>query len=115
MTTAALRSSLRCAAILAVLLLAVTQRLSAQAEATAPKATIEELTAQWASLEMPLLGVPNLTDLQRDAIELLEEKYRKLFNDEAGPIRAPAICDAGPMNAAMTAPMASDRVGILNA
>ena len=91
MTTAALRSSLRCAAILAVLLLAVTQRLSAQAEATAPKATIEELTAQWASLEMPLLGVPNLTDLQRDAIELLEEKYRKLFNDEAGPIRAARV------------------------
>ena len=32
-----------------------------------------------------------LTDLQRDAIELLEEKYRKLFNDEAGPIRAARI------------------------
>ncbi len=49
--------------------------------------SLDELTAQWASLERPLLGVTDLTDLQRDAIELLEEKYRKLFMDESGPIR----------------------------
>lgn len=56
--------------------------------AAAPaKMTLEELTAQWASLERPLLGVPDLSDLQRDAIELLEERYRKQFNDEAAPIR----------------------------
>ena len=59
--------------------------------ATQPKLSIEELTAQWASLELPLLGVTDLSDLQRDAIELLEEKYRKLFNDEAGPIRAARV------------------------
>jgi Spy/CpxP family protein refolding chaperone len=58
------------------------------AVAAAPaKMTLEELTAQWASLERPLLGVPDLTDLQRDAIELLEDRYRKQFNDEAVPIR----------------------------
>ena len=91
MTTAAFRPSLRCTAILALLLLVSAPRASAQAAATAPKATIEELTAQWASLELPLLGVPDLTDLQRNAIELLEEKYRKLFNDEAGPIRAARV------------------------
>lgn len=59
--------------------------------ATQPKMSIDELTAQWASLELPLLGVTELSDLQRDAIELLEEKYRKLFNDEAGPIRAARV------------------------
>lgn len=59
--------------------------------AAQPKLSIEELTAQWASLELPLLGVTDLSDLQRDAIELLEEKYRKLFNDEAGPIRAARV------------------------
>jgi Spy/CpxP family protein refolding chaperone len=55
------------------------------------RVSIEDLTAQWASLELPLLGVTDLTDLQRDAIELLEDKYRKLFNDEAGPIRAARV------------------------
>ena len=56
-----------------------------------PRMSIEDLTAQWASLERPLLNVTELTDLQRDAIELLEERYRKLFNDEAGPIRAARV------------------------
>ncbi len=67
--------------------------LAAQ-EAVATRSTgpaIEELTAQWASLERPLLGVTDLTDLQRDAIEMLEDRYRKLFNDEAAPIRAARI------------------------
>lgn len=65
----------------------------AQAVASAAPArmTLEELTAQWASLERPLLGVTGLTDLQRDAIELLEERYRTLFNDEARPIRTARI------------------------
>jgi transcriptional regulator of acetoin/glycerol metabolism len=49
--------------------------------------SLEDMTAEWASLERPLIGVTELTDLQRDAIELLEEKYRKLFLNEAGPIR----------------------------
>ena len=57
----------------------------------AMRPTIEDLTAQWASVERPLLGVADLTDLQRDAIELLEEKHRKLFNIEAGPIRQARI------------------------
>jgi Spy/CpxP family protein refolding chaperone len=81
-------------ALLLALTTALTPALHAQsatASATPAKMTIEELTAQWASLELPLLGVADMTDLQRDAIELLEEKYRKLFNDEAGPIRAARI------------------------
>lgn len=77
------------------LALAGGQALTAQATiangSAQPKLSIEELTAQWASLELPLLGVADLTDLQRDAIELLEEKFRKLFNDEAGPIRAARV------------------------
>ncbi|MCC7054200.1 MAG: hypothetical protein IT355_13120 [Gemmatimonadaceae bacterium] len=69
--------------------MAVRPAAAQQVASNAPvRLSIEELTAQWASLERPLLGVTELTDLQRDAIELLEEKYRKLFNDEAGPIRA---------------------------
>ena len=59
--------------------------------ASQPRMSIEDLTAQWASLERPLLNVMELSDLQRDAIELLEERYRKLFNDEAGPIRAARV------------------------
>ncbi len=68
------------------------------AAATGPKMTLEDLTAQWASLERPLVGVPDLTDLQRDAIELLEERYRKQFNDEAAPIRSArvALLQRGP-------------------
>lgn len=84
--------ALRRFALLLGLALAGGQALTAQATiangSAQPKLSIEELTAQWASLELPLLGVADLTDLQRDAIELLEEKFRKLFNDEAGPIRA---------------------------
>lgn len=57
----------------------------------ASRPSLDELTAQWASVERPLLGVTDLTDLQRDAIELLEEKHRKLFDNEAGPIRAARI------------------------
>lgn len=57
------------------------------ASATPTRMSIEDMTAQWASLERPLDGVTELTDLQRDAIELLEEKYRKLFVNETGPIR----------------------------
>lgn len=57
----------------------------------AARPTIDELTAQWASVERPLIGVTDLSDLQRDAIELLEEKHRKLFNDEAAPLRAARI------------------------
>ena len=53
--------------------------------------SIDDLTVQWASVERPLLGVTDVTDLQRDAIELLEEQHRKLFNDEAVPIRAARI------------------------
>ena len=74
----------------AMVLLALPSMGHAQdvAAAAAPaKMTLEELTAQWASLERPLLGVPDLTDLQRDAIELLEDRYRKQFIDEAAPIR----------------------------
>jgi hypothetical protein len=70
---------------------AVPRSVSAQnqalANATPVKFSIEELAAQWASLERPLLGVTDLTDLQRDAIELLEEKHRGLFANEAVPIR----------------------------
>ncbi len=91
MSMPAFRASLHRAALLTALLLVVAPRLHAQAAAAPSKATIEELTAQWASLELPLLDVSNLTDLQRDAIELLEGKYRKLFNDEAGPIRAARV------------------------
>lgn len=69
----------------------VTAQSTVASNAAQPKLSIEELTAQWASLELPLLGVTDLSDLQRDAIELLEEKYRKLFNDEAGPIRAARV------------------------
>ncbi len=57
------------------------------ASATPTRMSIEDMTAQWASLELPLDGVTELSDLQRDAIELLEEKYRKLFMNESGPIR----------------------------
>jgi hypothetical protein len=87
------RQLTRVAVAVAMLGLLAARPLSAQqvASASASRPTIEELTAQWASLERPLLGVAELTDLQRDAIELLEEKYRKLFNDEAGPIRAARI------------------------
>lgn len=60
----------------------------AVASAKPARLSLEDLTAQWASLERPLLGVTELTDLQRDAIELLEEKHRALFLAEAGPIRA---------------------------
>lgn len=83
---------LACAA-LAVSALAITphRSLAQQVASASARPSIEELTAAWASLERPLLGVEELTDLQRDAIELLEEKYRKLFNDEAGPIRAARI------------------------
>ena len=82
----ALTAALGVAAVLAA---PETVRAQSQTE-LAPASTrvpIEELTAQWASLERPLLGVPDLTDLQRDAIELLEERYRKLFNYEAVPIK----------------------------
>jgi Spy/CpxP family protein refolding chaperone len=66
-----------------------TVRAQSQTElsSASTRVPIEELTAQWASLERPLLGVPDVTDLQRDAIELLEERYRKQFNYEAVPIR----------------------------
>lgn len=66
--------------------------------ASQPRMSIEDLTAQWASLERPLMNVRELSDLQRDAIELLEERYRKLFSDEAGPIRAArvALLQRGP-------------------
>jgi Spy/CpxP family protein refolding chaperone len=60
---------------------------NAIASATPARFSIEDLSAQWASLERPLLGVTDLTDLQRDAIELLEEKHRGLFFNEAIPIR----------------------------
>jgi len=57
------------------------------ASATPARFSIEDLSAQWASLERPLIGVTDLTDLQRDAIELLEDKHRALFANEAVPIR----------------------------
>jgi len=57
------------------------------ASAASVKLTIDELTAQWASLERPLIGVTNLSDVQRDAIEMLEDRHRKLFDEAAGPIR----------------------------
>ena len=68
--------------------------------AAQPRMTLEELTAQWASLERPLIGVPDLSDLQRDAIELLEERYRKQFSDEAVPIRNArvALLQRGPFD-----------------
>ena len=91
MRFAPFRGIIRRVALVAGLACALAPGASAQHDATPVKASIEELTAQWASLELPLLGISNLTDLQRDAIEVLEEKYRKLFNDEAGPIRAARI------------------------
>ena len=91
MRIAPFRGAIRRLALLAGLTCALASRASAQSDGAPVKATIEELTAQWASLELPLLGVSNVSDLQRDAIEILEEKYRKLFNDEAGPIRAARI------------------------
>ena len=91
MRFAPFRGIIRRVALVAGLACALAPGASAQRDAAPVKATIEELTAQWASLELPLLGISNLTDLQRDAIEILEEKYRKLFNDEAGPIRAARI------------------------
>ena len=60
---------------------------NAIASATPARFSIEDLAAQWASLERPLMGVTELSDLQRDAIELLEEKHRGLFYTEAIPIR----------------------------
>jgi hypothetical protein len=86
--TAALRSLLGLAVFTTLLAPAIAAQNGTVASATPTRLSIEDLTAQWASLERPLLGVTELTDLQRDAIELLEEKYRKLFMDEAGPIRA---------------------------
>ena len=91
MRFAPFRGIIRRVALVAGLACALAPGASAQHDATPVKASIEELTAQWASLELPLLGISNLTDLQRDAIEILEEKYRKLFNDESGPIRAARI------------------------
>ena len=91
MRFAPFRGIIRRVALVAGLACALAPGASAQHDATPVKASIEELTAKWASLELPLLGISNLTDLQRDAIEILEEKYRKLFNDEAGPIRAARI------------------------
>lgn len=78
-------------AVMCVVVPTVGAQSGAGATPTQPARPIEELTAQWASLELPLLGVAELSDLQRDAIELLEERYRKLFNDEAGPIRAARV------------------------
>ena len=67
------------------------QSVSAQgrtlASAATPLFSVEELAAQWASLERPLIGVNELTDLQRDAIEILEEQYRALIAREAMPMR----------------------------
>jgi Spy/CpxP family protein refolding chaperone len=83
--------AIRRSTFIVAIALVLAPQLTAQTDRIAAKASIEDLTAQWASLELPLLGVSTLTDLQRDAIELLEEKYRKLFNDEAGPIRAARI------------------------
>jgi Spy/CpxP family protein refolding chaperone len=88
-----------CATTLTLVMMASAPAVSAQtgtvaASSTAtapPRMTIEDLTAQWASLELPLIGVPDITDAQRDAIELLEDKYRKSFNDEAAPIRAARV------------------------
>jgi Flp pilus assembly CpaE family ATPase len=57
------------------------------ASAATPLFSVEELAAQWASLERPLIGVTELTDLQRDAIEILEEQYRGLIAKEAVPMR----------------------------
>lgn len=97
MTVSHCGATLRRFTVAAALALVATPHASAQtttfsANATAPTTvSIEDLTARWASLELPLLGVTDLTDLQRDAIELLEEKFRKLFNDEAGPIRAARV------------------------
>lgn len=61
------------------------------ASATPIRVSLEYLTIEWASLERPLIGVIELTDVQRDAIELLEEKYRNLFKIEAGPIRSARV------------------------
>ncbi len=57
------------------------------ASAATPLFSVEELAAQWASLERPLIGVSDLTDLQRDAIEILEEQYRAQIAREAIPMR----------------------------
>jgi len=61
------------------------------ASATPTRVSLEYLTTEWASLERPLIGVIELTDVQRDAIELLEEKYRNLFKIESGPIRSARV------------------------
>ena len=91
MRIASWRVGLRRATLVIGVAISLAPRAHGQSDATQARPSIEELTAQWASLELPLLGVSSLTDLQRDAIEILEEKYRKLFNDEAGPIRAARI------------------------
>lgn len=79
------------AATLVALSVAAPRTARAQGNAIASarpvRFSIEDLSAQWASLERPLIGVTELTDLQRDAIELLEEKHRGLFFNEAVPIR----------------------------
>jgi hypothetical protein len=95
MSVSQCKAALRRFGLLTVLTVAGAEALAAQASVanavSQPRLSIEELTAQWASLELPLQGVPDLSDLQRDAIELLEEKFRKLFNDEAAPIRAARV------------------------
>jgi Spy/CpxP family protein refolding chaperone len=74
----------------------------AQTVATAAtrKLSLEELTTQWASLERPLIGVTDLSDQQRDVIELLEDKYRRLFADESTPLRNArlALAQRGPFD-----------------
>jgi hypothetical protein len=86
--SAVLRGALLVSALSGVHVSAVLAQATTVASGTVSRLSIEELTSQWASLERPLLGVTGLTEPQYTAIELLEEKYRKLFLDEARPIRA---------------------------
>ncbi|MDZ7629833.1 MAG: hypothetical protein U5K74_00395 [Gemmatimonadaceae bacterium] len=89
--TRAFRLALAAVAVTVTAAPAVVAQSSTVASSAPTRMSIEDMTAQWASLERPLIGITELTDLQRDAIELMEEKYRKLFLKEAGPIRAARI------------------------
>lgn len=97
----AMRGALMLSVTVSVLAPAACAQSDAMTSATPSRLTIEELTAQWASLERPLLGVTELTDLQRDAIERLETQYRRILHHEAGPIRfaRPAL-EANSLNVA---------------
>ena len=86
-----IRIAIRVCTMVALVVVPLTAQTPATPAAAPALRTIEDLTAQWASLERPLLGVENLSDLQRDAIELLEEKYRQEMDKAADLIRSARV------------------------